>query len=88
MPVDTRIAVNQMVTKHGAQPDDITWGPYDEAAYENDWVDDDEGDDGALEPSHEGGEYGDSARSILSEYFTSRCVFDVTRKPPMLNTSV
>lgn len=73
MPVDTRIAVNQMVIENGAQPDVVTWGAADLQQHEDQWIDEDE-DDFPLELSHEGGEHGDSISALMSEVLGSRYV--------------
>ena len=69
-----RVAISTMVQEHGAPPDDVTWGADSGmTAEEEDWMDVDESEGGA-DVSHEGGEYADSVRILVSEITTARCV--------------
>ncbi|KAI0083017.1 hypothetical protein BDY19DRAFT_981236 [Irpex rosettiformis] len=72
MPSQTRAAVSQMVEENGAPPDEVTWGAYSGmTAEEEGWMDVDE-DEGPVDTSHEGGEYADSIRILISEITSSR----------------
>ncbi|KAI0083349.1 hypothetical protein BDY19DRAFT_987928 [Irpex rosettiformis] len=72
MPSSTRAAVSEIVTENGAAPDEVTWGAYSGmTAEEEEWIDMDEGE-GPVDTSHEGGEYGDSVRILISEITTAR----------------
>lgn len=74
MPADTRAAMSQIAQENGAPPDEVTWGAYSGmTAEEEDWMDVDE-TEGPLDPSHEGGEYADSVKILISEMTTSRYV--------------
>ncbi|KAI0083766.1 hypothetical protein BDY19DRAFT_998324 [Irpex rosettiformis] len=72
MPSTTRAAVSEMVEDNGAPPDDITWGAYSGmTAEEEGWMDIDE-DEGPIDTSHEGGEYADSVKILISEITSTR----------------
>ncbi|PSS29557.1 hypothetical protein PHLCEN_2v2956 [Hermanssonia centrifuga] len=71
MPHDTRAAVNTMLAEHGASPDELTWGDYGLEDASEVLADEDE-EWGDLDPSHEGGEYGDLVRETLSRAAASR----------------
>ncbi len=72
MPAATRAAMNQIVQDNGAPPDEITWGAYSGlTAEEDDWMDVDE-NEGPVDTSHEGGEYSDSVKILISEMTSSR----------------
>ncbi|KAI0818788.1 hypothetical protein BC629DRAFT_1588119 [Irpex lacteus] len=72
MPANTRAAMSQIAQENGAAPDEVTWGAYSGmTAEEEDWMDVDEVE-GPLDTSHEGGEYGDSVKILISEMTASR----------------
>lgn len=77
MPLDTQIAANTLVTDHGADPDDIVYESCMHGLGDDGWVDEESGDEGlesGFEPSHEGGEYGDSVREVFTHVLSSRWV--------------
>lgn len=72
MTADTRAAISAMVQGHGAAPDEVTWGAYSGTTAEEDaWMEVDE-DEGPVDTSHEGGEYGDSVNVLISEMTSAR----------------
>lgn len=75
MPLDTQFAANALVTDHGADPDEIVYETCMHGTGDDGWVDEDSGDEGlesGFEPSHEGGEYGDSVREVFTHVLSSR----------------